>query len=357
MPGDDLPRGGTPTLQDVAARAGVSIGTVSNVLNHPEKVTTSTRSRVAAAIAELGFSRNTMASALASGRTSTFGAVVPTFRNSLFVDLASGAQRAAKERGFRLQLASADSDILLQDEHVEFLTGARVTGLLLAPMQESRVEIEQVRRRGVPVVLLNYVSAEHDVCTVLIDNEQVGYLAATHLIELGRRRILWVGGRYDYQPTTLRRRGVLRAVAEHPDVRLEQLEVEDIEAGGGAVAGRYVADSPAGRRPDAVLAVTDMLGMGTISTLIAAGLGVPGDVAVLGCDHNSAAWGGAIPLTSVSMQGEEMGEEGVRLLLEELAHEGDAHAHRTVVLQPHVVARESTIGRAAMEERWRPPAT
>jgi LacI family transcriptional regulator len=217
-------------------------------------------------------------------------------------------------------------------------------------MQESRIEIDQVRRHGVPVILLNYASTEHDVCTVLVDNEQVGYLAAEHLLRLGRRRILWVGGRYDYQPTTLRRAGALRAVAEQPGARLEELEVEDIESGGGAVAGRHVVDVPADRRPDAVLAVTDMLGMGAISTLIAGGLRVPDDVAVLGCDHNSAAWGGAIPLTSVSMQGEEMGEEAVRLLLEELER-GDAHSHRTIVLQPHLVERESTVGRAEVERR------
>jgi LacI family transcriptional regulator len=351
VPGDeDLLPGGTPTLQDVAARAGVSIGTVSNVLNHPEKVAGATRDRVATAIAELGFSRNSVASALASGRSRAFGAVVPSFRNSLFVDLASGAQRAAGRARFRLQLASADSDMVLQDEHVEFLTSARVSGLLLAPMQESRVEVEQVRRRGVPVVLLNYASTEHDVCTVLVDNEQVGYLAAKHLIGLGRRRILFAAGRYDYQPVQLRRRGVLRAVAEHPGVHLDELEVVDIEAGGGAVAARYVVDAPSDTRPDAVLAVTDMVGMGAISTLIAAGLRVPDDVAVLGCDHNSAAWGGAIPLTSVAMMGEEMGEEAVRLLLEELER-GGAHTHRTVVLQPHLVERESTIGRAEVERR------
>jgi LacI family transcriptional regulator len=336
-----------PTLHDVAAAAAVSIATVSNVLNHPEKVAPATLERVTAAIGALGFSRNNMARALASGSTRTFGLIVPSFRNSLFVDVAEGAQRTASVHGYRLQLANAEADLAAQNDHIEFFTGARVTGMLFAPMQNSRFEVMRLRRQGVPVVLLNYRAAEHDLCTVLVDNEQVGYLAARHLIELGRRHIALAGGRYDLQPTSLRRRGVLRAMSEAGDgVRFEELVVADLEAVDGAEAGRRLVDRQ--DRPDAVLAVTDLLGMAIISELVTARIRVPQDVAVMGCDHNSAAWGGAIPLTSASMCGEEMGEEGVRLLLEELDL-GDAHVHRTVVLQPHLVIRESTVGRDAME--------
>jgi LacI family transcriptional regulator len=339
-------RSGQPTLHDVAAVAGVSIGTVSNVLNHPHKVAPSTNERVLAAIASLGFSRNNMARALASGSTRTFGLIVPSFRNSLFVDIAEGAQRTAAGSRYRLQLANAEADLAAQNDHIEFFTGARVTGMLFAPMQNSRFEIGKLRRQGVPVVLLNFAAPEHDLCTVLVDNEQVGYLAARHLIELGRRRIALVGGRYDLQPTSRRRRGVLRAVGEAGDrVRLEQIEVSGLEAPDGAEVGRRLAERK--DRPDAVLAVTDLLGMAIISELVTARIRVPQEVAVMGCDHNSAAWGGAIPLTSVSMCGEEIGQEGVRLLLEEL-DSGEEHVHRTVVLEPHLVLRESTIGREAL---------
>lgn len=339
-------RAGQPTLHDVAAAAGVSIGTVSNVLNHPGRVAPATLERVATAIADLGFSRNHMARALASGSTRSFGLIVPSFRNSLFVDVAEGAQRTALERGYRLQLANAEADLGAQADHIEFFTGARVTGMLLAPMQNSRFGVEHLRRQGVPVVLLNYRPPEHDLCTVLVDNEQVGYLAARHLIELGRRHIALVGGWYEVQPTRLRRAGARRAVEEAgADVRLEEIEVTGLEALDGAAIGHRLAERE--DRPDAVLAVTDLLGMAIISELVQARILVPQDVAVMGCDHNSAAWGGAIPLTSVSMCGEEMGAEGVRLLLEELAL-GDEHVHRTVVLEPHLVVRESTVGREAM---------
>ena len=117
-----------------------------------------TREKVLAAIAELGFSRNSMASALASGYTRTVGLVVPTLRNSLFVDIAEGAARVAKTNGFMLQLASCDSDYEQQAAQLDFLDGARVSGLLLAPMQDSHEIIERLRRHGRPVVVLNYAS-------------------------------------------------------------------------------------------------------------------------------------------------------------------------------------------------------
>ena len=339
-----------PTLPDVASRAGVSIGTVSHVLNHPHRVTPATRDKVLSAISELGFSRNAMASALASGSTRTVGLVVPTLRNSLFTDVAEGAQRAARDRGLNLQLASADSDLVQQNAQLEFLDAARVLGLLLAPMEDSGVSIERLRRHGRPVVVLNYASQPGDVCTVLVDNEQVGYLAARHLIDQGRRRLAYVAGRYDLQPVALRRDGIRRAVAAAradlgEEVELVEVTVDGLDAPDGAIAGRRLLAG--GRRPpDGVIAVTDLLAMTVVNQLLSAGLAVPEDVAVIGCDHNSAAWGGAIPLSSVTMEGERMGEIAVRLLLDELEQGPQRHAHEVVVLEPRLVLRESTVGRS-----------
>jgi LacI family transcriptional regulator len=243
-------------------------------------------------------------------------------------------------------IANSDNDYELQDESLDFFDGTRVAGILLAPMEDSRVGIDRVRRHGRPVVLLNYDAGSQACCQVLVDNEQVGYLAARHMIELGRTRLAFVGGRDHLQPVHLRRLGVRRAVAEEGGrVTLEELPTEDLNPSGGAEAGRRLLDRDPGLRPDGVIAVTDLLGMAIIQVFNAAGVSVPGDVAVMGCDHNSAAWGGTIPLTSVRMRGLDMGAEGTRLLLEELAESPDEHVHRTVMLEPSLVIRESTVGR------------
>jgi LacI family transcriptional regulator len=334
-----------PKLQDVADRAGVSSGTVSNALNHPKRVAPETLKRITAAITELGFTRNGVASALASGTSQAVGLVVIDLMNSLFVDLARGAQRAARAAGLDLQLADSDNDQSQQRAHLEFLHRARVGGVLLAPIADPHEDIAALRRWGNPVVLVNYRPERDDCCVALIDNEEAGYLAARHLIDLGRRRLAFVGGTSPVQPVVLRRRGVLRAVAESPGVTLDEVPTPDLNPPSGSLVGGQFAAASAHDRPDAVLAVTDLLAMAVISEFTAAGIKVPDDVAVMGCDSNSVAWGGAIPLTSVTMRGQELGEAGMELLLAELQEPSATHEHRTVMLEPTIVARESTVGR------------
>ena len=333
-------------MLDVAKRAGVSTGTVSNVLNRPEIVSEEKRARVLEAIEALGFSRNKLASALVHGRSSTIGLVTIDLSNSLFVDIARGAQREARRHGLYLQLAFADDEPALLDAHMSALNDERIAGLLVAPMADHSDGIERSRRLGCPVVELNHEGAV-PACRVLIDNEMAGYIAARHLIDLGRVHIALVIARPDYQPVSMRRAGVHRAIAETGGaVTLAELSSEGLRPHHGARVGRDLAALPAAQRPDAVLAVTDVLAMAIVNQLAATGIRIPDDVAVMGCDHNSAAWGGVVPLSSVEMRGEEMGSAGVGLLLTELTQSADAHSHTTVLLEPRLSIRESTIGRS-----------
>lgn len=336
-----------PSINDVAARAGVSIATVSNVLNHPAKVSPDTIQRVNDAIAELGFARNSAARQLAAGQSKTVGLVIVDISNSLFVDIARGAQRSAVEVGFNVLVANSDNDFERQNADLAFFDEARVAGILLAPMQDSTQGIERARRHGRPVVVLNYDAQPHDCCAVLVDNEKAGYIAAKHMIDIGRTRLAFVGGRDYLQPVHRRRMGVQRAVAEtRGRVRLEEIETADLTPASGSSVGGELSARTAVERPDGIIAVTDLLGMAIVQELSSAGISVPTDVAVMGCDHNSAAWGGTIPLTSVQMRGLEMGAEGFRLLLQEVASNSGDHVHEIVMLEPALVVRESTIGRS-----------
>ena len=338
--------GRRPRLTEVAARAGVSLGTVSNVLNHPQRVTPGTRAKVQSAIEELGFTRNDVASALARGDTRTIGLVVVDLSNSLFVDIARGAQRIARQEDRYLQLATAENDNALLHAHMAVMTGSHVSGLVIAPMEDPAEAVDRARRVGCPVVVLNYDSADHDSCRVLIDNEQVGYLAASHLIGLGRRRIVFAGGRDTLQPVARRRRGIARAVAEaNGAVRLEEFDADTLEPAAGVEIARMLAMRDPEDRPDAVIGVSDLIAMAVTSEFRSLGIRLPEDVAVMGCDHNSAAWGGAVPLTSVTMEGAAMGAEGVRLLLREMTEPPETHVHSTVLLEPRLLPRESTVGR------------
>ena len=332
-------------MVEVAALAGVSVGTVSNVLNHPEQVRPATIEKVRAAIDELGFTLNANARSLAGGDNRIIGLVVVDLQNTLFVDIARGAQREAAAQRMSLLVGNSDRDDAQQDAHLDLFESARVRGVLLAPLSDPDAGVQRVRRHGTPVVVLNYDSGRRDCCTVLVDNEQVGYLAARHMIALGRRRLAWIRELNDLQPVQERQVGVRRAVREAGrGVALVEIDTEQAAGPHGRSAVEQLLALPARRRPDAVVAVTDLLAASIVEELQRSGLSVPGDVAVMGCDHDARAWGGQIPLTTVRLEGEQMGAAAVRLLAAEVA-EGAGHEHRTVVVRPSLLVRESSGGR------------
>lgn len=336
-----------PKIRDVAEHAGVSVGTVSHVLNHPDKVSATTIARVRASIEALGFVRDANASSLAAGGSRSIGLVVIDLGNSMFVDVALGAQEMATDAGLNLLLAASQDDFALQGRNVDFFDEARVAGLLLAPMQDSSGQTSRLLARGRPVILVNYDPGDDDVCSVIVDNEQVGYLAGRHMIERGCQRLMFVHGDLAMQPVRHRLDGFRRAVREGAGrVRIEEVQTPDFTAASGrVVAERVVARGPA-TRPDGVVAVTDLLAAGFIGRMAESGVRVPDDMAVMGCDDNSSAPRGEVTLTTVAMGGVELGRAAMRLLMEEMV--GDrSHVHQRVVVEPHLIAGGSTAGPAS----------
>jgi LacI family transcriptional regulator len=340
--------GDPPKLRDVARHAGVSMGTVSHVLNHPDKVSEKTIARVRASIEALGFVRDANASSLAAGGARSIGLVVIDLGNSLFVDVALGAQEVARAASLNLLMAASQDDFALQGANVDFFNEARVAGLLLAPMQDSSAQMRKLVSRGRPVVLVNYDPGDNVACCVIVDNEQVGYLAASHLISLGCRRLLFVCGDEAIQPVSLRRAGLRRAVAAADGVRFEEVHTPDLTEVSGAALARRIADRGPETRPDGIVAVTDTLAAGFINEAQRLGLSIPGDIAVMGCDDNRTAESTPLALSTVAMQGVDLGRAAMRLLTEELAAARDPHAHphvhQRVVLEPRLIPRASTQG-------------
>ncbi|WP_308061596.1 LacI family DNA-binding transcriptional regulator [Streptomyces scabiei] len=169
-----------------------------------------TAQRVREAIDRLGFVRNDAARSLASGSNDSVGMVLADIENSLFIDMAHGAQEAARTAGLNLLLANTACDMGLQNDYLDVFDEARVTGVLLAPMEDSTEGIARMRSHGRQIVLLNFAPRPGTCCSVLVNNEHVGYLAARHLIDTGRTRLAYVVAHDDYQPVRDRRRGCAR---------------------------------------------------------------------------------------------------------------------------------------------------
>ena len=327
-----------PRIQDVARRAGVAIGTVSNVLNNPDIVSDHTRLKVEAAIAELGFVRNSAARALAARRTDTVGLVLIDIGNSLFVDIARGAESAAGLAQLKLLLANSDSTRTKQDNYLELFDQARVAGILLTPLEEPLDVAYTVLGHGRPLVLVIATSPDPHTCSVMVNEELGGYLAATHLIQGGARKLVFLAGLPDLRLIRRRLAGVERAVAE-TDASLDVVDAPDLAISAGREVGRQVLLS---QSVDGVVCPSDLLAVGVIQAATDLEIRVPDELMVVGYDDNHFASESSIPVSTVSLPGYRMGELAVELLLEEI-DQGSGHVHRTVMLDPHLIPRRSTL--------------
>ncbi|KAB2378180.1 LacI family transcriptional regulator [Actinomadura montaniterrae] len=341
--------GGTVGIKQVAAHAGVSPGTVSNVLNRPERVAAATRARVEQAIVELGFVRNGSASTLRAGHSSTIGLMVLDLANPFFTDVARGVEDVASERGYAVILSSSGESDEREQRNLRVLAEQRVRGVLLTPVGDEGGNADRLRDRGVPVVLLDHPTPRANQCSVAVDDVAGGELAVTHLLEDGARTLGFVTGPAGLRQCADRRRGALRALRAAGLGRdvLREVSVGAMNARAGQEAARRLLES-GGPLPEAIFCANDLLALGVLRVLLQAGVKVPTDVALIGYDDIEFSAAAAVPLSSVRQPTYQLGRIATELLLEECDESG-GHAHQQVMFQPELVVRESS--RPAADDR------
>ncbi|HEU5472917.1 MAG TPA: substrate-binding domain-containing protein [Actinophytocola sp.] len=330
------------SIKDVAERAGVSIGTVSNVLNRPEKVAAGTREQVLSAIAELGFVRNSSAAQLRAGTSSSLGLIVLDMANPFFQDVAKGVEDVATELGYALMLCNSDERGDRENRHLQVLEEQRVRGVLITPVSVGSDRLDALRRRGTPTVLVDRHDPRVDCCSVAVDDVAGGELAGAHLIGLGHRRIAYVTGPLGLRQCADRLAGLRRSVAaagHDPDEVIEIVEAPALKARIGYEAARRRFDD--GPPVDAAFCANDLLALGVLRAAISTGRRVPDDIALLGYDDIEFAADAAVPLSSIRQPTIHIGRTAARLLIEECDRPA-AHAHQQVMFKPDLVVREST---------------
>lgn len=329
------------SMSDVARHAGVALGTVSNALNHPDKVAPATMGRIRAAIDELGFVRNNQARSLAMGQSHSLGMVVTDLANSFFVDIARGAEEGAQLESMTLLLANSDNTLQKEETYLDLFDQARFAGIVLAPFEASTDGLDRVRSHGRPVVLVNVAADVHDGCSVVVDNEHGGYVATRHLIDQGRRRIAFVGGPDRLEPLLERRLGVERAIREEGGrVGLEEFIVPAVNSPDGRTVGMEIVRRAPADRPDGVVAASDLLAMGMIHAFSGV-IDVPREISLIGYDDNTAARESSLPISTIAQPGYELGLAAAGLLCDEI-YRPDEHTHRVVRLEPHLIVRQSS---------------
>ena len=339
--------GKTPSVKDVAAAAGVSLGTVSNVMNRPEVVSTRTRERVERAMAELGFVRNESARQLRAGTSRTLAYVMLDGSNPFFHDVAQGIESAAEDADLSLFICNSNSRAEREEVHLDRLLQQRVQGILITPVNPDAPYFDELSRRGVPLVIVDRVRDGGACCSVAVDDVLGGRIAVEHLVEQGHRRVAFIGGPESIGQVRERLQGAREIWAELglPADDLVSLPTEALTVAEGRSAGERLTGLPARRRPTAAFCANDLLALGLLQQSIGAGRRVPEDLAIVGFDDIEFAAAAAVPLTSVRQPRQELGRAAAQLVLDEATNPD--HRHQQLVFTPELVARASTGNRAS----------
>jgi LacI family transcriptional regulator len=326
---------GRPTMTDVAVAAGVSLKTVSRVVNDEPGVRPETAALVREAIARLGFRRNDMARALRSGqRTRTLGLVIEDVSNPFYSAITRGVEEVARGQGMLVIAGSSDEDPQRERELLHLLWERRVDGLLVVPTGEDHHYLLPELRRGTRAVFIDRPPGGIDADVVLLDNTGGARAAVEHLLAHGHRRIAMVGDEATIFTAVERLRGYREALEEAAipvDPALVRLGPHDVQAAESAVDALLVLADP----PTAIFTGNNRITVGALRALARS----KRPVALVGFDDLELAELLARPTTVVAYDAAEMGRQAGNLLVQRLG--GDSSPPRRIVLPSSLIARGS----------------
>jgi LacI family transcriptional regulator len=290
----------------------------------------------------LGFVRNESARQLRAGHSSVVAYVVLDAGNPFFTDVSHGVEDIVSESDLSLFLCDTHQDLDRELAYLSRLEQLRVQGILVTPVDPHRPEMDRIRRRGTPVVLVDRTGSGSPHCSVAVDDVLGGRLAVEHLLDLGHTRIGFAGGPERIGQVRDRRDGAQAALAAAgraaDDLVLVTTEALTIDE--GRRVGARVADIAHQVRPTAIFCANDLVALGVLQQCVEVGMTVPDDLAIVGYDDIEFAAAAAVPLTSIRQPRRNLGRAATQLLLDEATN--PEHQHRQVTFTPDLVARAST---------------
>ncbi len=329
------------SITDVAKKAGVSIGTVSNVLNHPTRVRPATVKKVQKAILELGFVRNDAARQLKAGNSTTVGLILPDASNPFFAEVSKGAEDSANEHDYSVIIGNSSENNDRESRYIQLFHEQRVGGVLISPVRGVAERVAELRQMGISSVVVDREADPTLCCSVSMDDVAGGRLAGRHLIDIGCKHIAFVGGGPEIQQTVDRLEGLRRELGEHPEVTLSVYETEEMNVLAGRSIGEKLGELETKERPDGVFAANDLIGVGVMQGLLFENnVKIPQEIAIIGYDDIDFARSTIVPMSSVRQPAHLLGSSAVELLLSELTD--DEHVHRQITFQPELVVRASS---------------
>ncbi|HSI60458.1 MAG TPA: substrate-binding domain-containing protein [Ideonella sp.] len=329
------------TIKDVAQHAGVSVTTVSHVVNGTRFVSAEARERVQLAIQALNYVPSALARSLKSNRTQTVGVMIPNNSNPYFAEIIRGIEDACYTAGFNVILCNSDDDPHKQATYVRLLSEKQVDGLIVLSSGSDAGLLQSLRSATMPLVLVDREIEGLEADLVEVNHESGGLLATEHLLQLGHRRIACIAGPADLSSARERVQGYRRALRQAGlalDDRL--LRNADFTSAGGYQAMASLLAGPAAGWPSAVFACNDLMAIGALCAIATQSLRMPQDVSVIGFDDIALATYSNPPLTTIAQPKHQTGELAARLLLQRLVEPG--RPPQREILQPSLRLRRST---------------
>ena len=302
-------------MKNVAEKAGVSVTTVSHVINETRLVSNDLRQRVLTAMKELGYQPNALARSLRRKETNTIGVIMPDSANPFFAEVARGIEDASFEQGYSVIICNSDGDLKKELLHANVLVEKQMDGIILFATGKSINQVQMLQGRNIPIVTVDREVPDAVVDVVLTDNMQGGELATRHLLDLGHRRVACITGSLDLPLSVERVTGYRKALLEHGIAVDEALIMEGdfhYESGYRATLQFLALDPP----PSAIFACNDPMAIGAISAIAESGKRVPDDISIVGFDDVSLASFANPPLTTIVQSKYEMGVIATKMLLE-----------------------------------------
>jgi len=330
------------TIYDVAKKAGVSIATVSRVLNNSSAVSDRTRRLVKMAIKELNYTPNVIASALTKKSTLTLGLLIPDVSNPFFSELSRGVEDASNDFGFNIIMCNTDYSSQKEAAYIKLLRQKSVDGFIISTAYYNDENVIELLKDDMPLVLLGRDIEDTEglpIDVVGSDNVKGGYLATKHLIELGHKRIACLLGPPQIKVNLEREIGYLKAMREAKlKVFPELVGYGDFKFEFGYKKTLEIFKRPI--KPTAFFAANDLTALGVIKALKTLRLSVPRDVSVVGYDNTILAELTDPPLTTINQQMRKMGYLATKLLIKRI--KGERSPGKRLVCDTQLILRKTT---------------
>jgi len=330
------------TLKEVAKKAGVSITTVSRVINGSSKVNGETRERVQKAMIQLDYQPNRVAQRLraSSGQSKLLGLIIPDIQNQFYSNIVRGIEDVTYGHDYAVILCNSDENPNKERFYLEVLKSESVDGIILPPIHQFGEEIESIIELGIPIVCVDRKLMRKKVDTVVIGNEKGGYDAVSHLIEQGHKKIAILTSSLQFSSFDERQKGYERALKEN-GIEIDKRLIKEGDPRSSETARELTdellsLDSP----PTAIFATNNLMTLGVLESVNKHEMQIPDDISIVGFDD--LPWAKAIspPLTTIKQPAYEMGQKAAELFFQRV--ENPSREPELVIMEPKLIVREST---------------